>query len=159
MARVSKLMIQDVPILKKEASIEDAARLMVKDQHGCVVIVEDEKPIGIVTEIDIAKKVISRGMSLKEPVAKIMSYPITFMTPSLKLDEAIKIIDTKKFRVYPVVEYDRLVGLAAKKDVVHAVSDNIKLHRNIQNIILVLFVLFEFFIFIVHEYFYKSFGA
>ena len=49
MARVSKIMLTDVPTLKKEAKIEDAARLLAQNQVGCVVIVEDKNPIGIVT--------------------------------------------------------------------------------------------------------------
>ena len=76
------------------------------------------------------------------------------MAPKMKLDEALKIIDTKKFRKYPVVENSRLIGLASKNDIVHAISDNVKLHRNIQNIVLVLFVLFEFFVFVVYRFLY-----
>ena len=77
------------------------------------------------------------------------------MTPAMKLDEALKIIDTKKFRRYPVVENETLVGLVTKKDVVNAISDNLRLHRNIQNVVLILFVLFEFFVFVIYRYIYQ----
>ena len=152
MARVSKIMLTDVPTLKKEAKIEDAAKLLVQSQVGCVVIVENENPVGIVTELDFVRNAVSKGKSLKEPVSRIMNSPLTLMNPNMKLDEALKIIDTKKFRKYPVVENGALVGLATKKDVVNAISDNLRFHRNIQNVVLILFVLFELFVFVIGRY-------
>ncbi len=155
MARVKNIMITDVPTLKKEAKIEEAARLLAKNQSGCVVIVEDEKPIGIITELDIVRNLTSGGKNLKEPASKIMSSPVTPMPINMKLDEALKIIDTKRFRKYPVVENDKLAGLVTKNEVVHAISDNLRFHRNIQNIVLIIFVLFEFFVFVIYRYVYQ----
>ncbi len=157
MARVNKIMLADAPTLKKEAKIEDAARLLYKSQSGCVVIVDANKPIGIVTELDFVRNAVSKGTILKEPVSRIMTSPVTVMTPNMKLDEALKTIDTKRFRRYPVVDNGELVGLVTKKDVVNAISDNLRFHRNIQNTVLILFVLFEFFVFVLSKY--LPFGA
>ena len=93
MARVKKVMLTNVPTLKKEAKIEEAAKLLAETQSGCIVIAENGSPMGIVTELDVVKKVISKGKSLKEPVSKIMSFPLTFMTPDMELDAALEIID------------------------------------------------------------------
>jgi CBS domain-containing protein len=155
MAKVKKVMLTNVPTLKKEAKIEEAAKLLAKDKTGCVVIVENNAPIGIVTELDFVRNVVSKGRSFKEPVSKIMSSPVTFMDPNMKLDEALKIIDTKRYRKYPVVENGALIGLVTKKDVVNSISDNLKLHRNIQNVVLVLFVFFELFVFVFARYLSK----
>lgn len=157
MARVSKIMLADAPTLEKDAKIEDAARLLSKSQSGCVVIVDANKPIGIVTELDFVRNAVSKGTILKEPVSAIMTSPVTVMAPNMKLDEALKTIDTKRFRRYPVVDNGALVGLVTKKDVVNAISDNLRFHRNIQNIVLILFVLFEFFVFVLSKY--LPFGA
>ena len=161
MARVKKIMLTGVPTLKKEAKIEDAANLLAAGKYGCVVIVENKTPIGIVTELDIVRNIVSKGKSLKYPVSRIMTSPIVSMAPGMKLDEALKMIDTKKFRKYPVVENNELVGLVTKRDVVNAISDNLRFHRNIQNLVLVLFVLFEFFVFVLYKHIYKyfAFGA
>jgi len=152
MARVRKIMLKDVPTLEKEAKIGDAAKLLAKTDTGCVVIVENNIPIGILTELDFVRNASSPAI-LKQPVSKIMSYPVTFMAPSMKLDKALKIIDTKRFRRYPVVEDNELVGLVTQKDVVNAISDNMRFHRNIQNLVLIAFVLFEMFIFVFYKYF------
>ncbi len=154
MARVKKIMLTNVPTLKKEAKIEEAAKLLSQQESGCIVAVENKKPIGIVTELDFVRNV-SKGISLKEPISKIMASPVTSMTPSMKLDEALKIIDTKRFRRYPVVENEEVVGLVTKRDIVNAISDNVRLHRNIQNIVLILFILFEFFVFVLYRYIYQ----
>lgn len=155
MARVKKIMLAGVPTLKKEAKIGEAAKLLAGSKYGCIVIVENKTPIGIVTELDFVRNVVSKGKSFNEPVSKIMKSPVVSMNPGMKLDEALKIIDTKRFRKYPVVEKNELVGLATKKDVVNAISDNLRFHRNIQNVVLVLFVLFEFFVFVLYRYLYN----
>lgn len=156
MVRVKKIMLTNVPTLKKEARIEEAAKLLTESYYGCVVIVEDDKPIGIVTELDFVRNAASKDKSfVKEPVSRIMSSPVMSLTPLTKLDEALKIIDTKRFRKYPVVENEKLVGLVTKKDVVNFISDDLRFHRNIQNIVLILFVLFEFFVFVLYRYLYK----
>ena len=150
MAKVRKVMLTDVPTLKKEDKVEEAARLLTKTDNGCLIIVENDVPIGILTELDIVRHIKSKTI-MKQPVSSIMSSPVRFMTPDMKLDEALKIIDTKRFRKYPVIENNRLVGLVTKNDVILAISDNMKLHRAIQNIVLILFVLFELFVFILYE--------
>ena len=159
MVKVRKVMVANVPTLNKEATIEDAARLLVKTENGCIVVVENSQPIGIVTELDFVRHVPTSGKTLKEPVSKIMSSPVTFMSPDTKLDEALKIIDTKRFRKYPVVENGKLAGLVTKNDIVHSISDNMGLHRTIQNIVLIFFVLFELFVFLIYQPLLRYLGA
>lgn len=159
MARVRKIMLADVPTLKKEARMEDAAKLLSKTENGCVVVVEDKKPVGIATELDLVRKISTGGINFKEPISKLMTSPVVCMTPDMKLDEALKMIDTKRFRKYPVAENGQLVGLVTKNDVVHAISDNVRLHRAIQNIVLMLFVVFELFVFFLYQPLAAYFGA
>ena len=155
MAKVRKIMIANVPTLKKEAMIEDAVRLLAQQGIGCVVIIDGRKPIGIVTELDILRQFSSKSISLKDPVSKIMTSPVTSMSQNTSLDEALKIIDSKRYRRYPIVWNDELIGVVTKKDIVNTISDNIKFHRRIQDAVLVLFVLFEFFVFAYANYVLK----
>lgn len=159
MARVRKIMLADVPTLKKEARIEDAAKLLSKTENGCVVVVEDKKPVGIATELDLVRKISTSRINFKEPISKLMTSPVVCMTPDMKLDEALKMIDTKRFRKYPVAENGQLVGLVTKNDIVHAISDNVRLHRAIQDTVLMLFVVFELFVFFLYQPLAAYFGA
>ena len=142
----------NVPTLKKEAKVSDAAKLMADRPQGCIVIIEGKKPIGIITESDILKNWVSKKTNPKEKATKIMSSPVTTIDSDTKLEKANKIIDTKHFIRYPVVEHENLVGLVTENSVVHAINDNIKFHRNVQNAVLIIFVMFEFFIFVLYGY-------
>jgi len=146
MVRIKKIMLTDVPVLTKKAKVSDAAKLMGSKPHGCVVVVDGKKPIGIVTELDIVREVIAKGSGTNKNVTSIMSSPVTTMTPRTKMEEAEKLIDTKKYRKYPVVEGNNLAGLVREEDVVHAISYNLRFHRSLQIIALIMFVLFEFFV-------------
>ena len=151
MAKISRIMVTGVPTLKKDAAVSDAAKLMASKPHGCVVVVENKKPVGIITESDIVKNLISKKINPKEKVAEIMSSPITSLSHDTTIEKANKIIDTKHFKRYPVMEDGNLLGLVTEHSVVQAINDNIRFHRNIQNIVLIIFVLFEFFVFILYE--------
>jgi len=155
MAKISRIMFTDVPTLKKGANVSDAAKLIASKPHGCVVIVEGEKPVGIITESDIVKNLVSKKINSKEKVTRIMNSPITSLSHDTTLEKANKIIDTKHFRRYPVIENESLVGLVTEHSVVQAANDNIRFHRNIQNAVLIMFVIFEFLIFILNEYLFN----
>lgn len=146
MARVKKIMLTDVPVLTRKSRISAAAKLMSSKPHGCVVVVDGKKPVGILTELDIVREVIAKGSGSNKGVESIMSSPVTTMTPRTKLEEANKTIDTKKYRKYPVVEGNKLVGLVREEDVVNAISYNMRFHRSLQIVALIIFVLFEFFV-------------
>jgi CBS domain-containing protein len=152
MTKISRIMSTNVPTLKKEAKVSDAAKLMANKSHNCVVVVESGNPIGIVTKSDIVKNLVSKKVNFKGKITGIMSSPVTAININTKLEKANKIIDTKHFGQYPVVENDKLVGLATENNVVHATNDNITFHRTLQNAVLILFVVFEFFIFILYRY-------
>ncbi len=155
MAKISKIMSVNVPTLKKEAKISDAAKLLVDKPLGCVVVVEGKKPVGIITESDIVRNMVSKKINSKGKVAKIMSSPITALSPNTSLEKASKIIDTKHFKRYPIIENENLVGLATENSVVQAINDNVRFHRDVQNAVLIIFVIFEFCIFVLYKYFVK----
>lgn len=156
MATIKKVIIRDVPKLKRDAKVEEVAKLLLDKPYGCAVIVENETPIGIVTELDLVRKIASQDNKFfKEPVSKIMSSPILTISPSTNMEEALKTIDTKRFRRYPVVDNNKLIGIVYKKDIINAVSYRYKLHRSIQIIVLLAFILFELVTFIFFAYFVK----
>jgi len=153
MARISAIMNANPLTAKKDTTISEAARLMAGKPHGCVIITEDKKPLGIITESDLVKNMASKKINPESKVSQIMSSSVTTIPHNSKLENANKIIDTKGFRRYPVVDKEgNLVGLVNENDVVQAINDNIRFHRNLQNTVLILFVAFEFFVFILYRY-------
>jgi CBS domain-containing protein len=157
MARVSEIMNTNVMTISPGAKVYEAARLMADNPLGCVIVVEGNKPVGIVTETDIIRILGGKKITFNKKISEIMSSPVTTIHPGTKLEKASKIIDTKHLRKYPVVDGGNLVGLITESAVVHAINDNIKFHRNLQNAVLVIFVVFEFVIFVLYKYLIKLF--
>ena len=58
--QIRDIMIEKVITAKKETTVEDAVRLMNKHEIGCLVVVENGKPVGIVTERDLLKRVLAK---------------------------------------------------------------------------------------------------
>ena len=150
MTTVRKVMQTIVPTIKKEARVYEAAK-MLSQGGGCLIVMDDDRAAGIVTTLDIIRNDLNKSAELNDPVLKLSSSPMTLMTPDMNIEQALKISDTKRYRQYPVIENGKLVGIVTKKEIITAVSDNLKFHLNIQTTVLAMFVVFELFVFF---YFY-----
>lgn len=152
MTRIIKIMDKDVLTLGKNNTLSDAIRLLVKKPKGCIIVVENKKPVGIVTDADILRAHASRNFSMKKKIFEIMTSHVTTINSSTKLEKASKIIDSKHFRRYPIVDKDNeVIGLITENDVVQTINKNISFHRNLQNLVLIAFVMFEFFVFVLYQ--------
>ena len=84
---------------------------------GSVVITRAGKPVGIITERDIALKALLKNKRASEVKAKdIMSYPLTTIEPDLSVDEACKLAARRRIKRLPVVENDRAIGIVSIRD-------------------------------------------
>ena len=100
------------------SSVKEAAVLMTKEKHGHCFVIED-KPIGIITESDIIRKIVSKGKdSNKVKVNEIMSSPLVVIDPYIPIEEAMKIMSRCNIRRLPVIENDELVGVITERDIV-----------------------------------------
>ena len=103
--------------IKTEASVREAAVLMKKKSIGSL-IVEDETPVGIITESDILKKVVAKDLLASEVLVKdIMSTPIIVADPYISVEEALKTMSKCNIRRLPVVEKNKLIGIITQKDI------------------------------------------
>ena len=107
-------------IVKVEPTITvlEAAILMKKRRIGNVIVVEKKRPIGILTESDILKKVVAEGKHAKDVLVKeVMSTPIIVIDPYVTLDEAVKTMGKCNVRRLPVIENNELIGIITQKDI------------------------------------------
>ena len=127
MARVKKIMLTDAPTLKKEAKIKEAAKSLAHSESGCVVIVEDKKAVGIVTETDLVKCLVSKESSLKEPVSKIMTSPVITIPLDTTIYYANDYMNKKNFRRLPIVnENGELIGIITQRDLLNYFTEQRK---------------------------------
>jgi len=119
--KVEDVMVEDVVSVSEKATVREAAELMNKHEIGCLVVVKKGKPVGIVTETDMVKRVILKPLDPeKTEVSEIMSEPLVVGNPQMDVDEASKLMRNRKIKKLPVVEKGRLVGLVTTTDLVRS---------------------------------------
>lgn len=100
----------------------EALKLMADKNIGAVVVVEEEKIVGIFSERDYARKVILQGKSSKEtPVADIMTRAVYYVPPWRTIDECMALMTARRLRHLPVLEDGKLIGIVSIGDVVKAI--------------------------------------
>jgi CBS domain-containing protein len=103
----------------------DAIRLMAEKSVGALVVMDEQKLAGIVSERDYARKVILKGRSSKDtPVSEIMSSPVLTVAPSDTINHCMKQVTEHRIRHLPVVDNQRVVGMLSIGDLVKAVIDD-----------------------------------
>jgi CBS domain-containing protein len=90
--------------------------MMIKEDIGAVIVVEKERPIGIITEKDILDRVLTPGKDVYKTYAKdIMSKPVFTIQASNKLKEALSLMKKEKIRRLVVLEDNHIVGLVTER--------------------------------------------
>jgi len=117
--KVKQAMTKNVLVTNPTLSIRDAAKVMAEHRIGCLVVIEDEKIVGIITELDIIWKVVAGD---KDPntttVGDIMTKKVHTIQADQSLEEASHIMIEHEIKKLPVVENDHLVGIITATDLI-----------------------------------------
>ena len=105
-----------------EATIYDAIALMAEKSIGALVVIADERLVGIISERDYARKVVLQGKSSKDTrVGDVMSSPVFSVGPNHTVDDCMRVVTTKRIRHLPVVQDEKVVGVVSIGDLVRRV--------------------------------------
>lgn len=100
-----------------DATIEDAAKLMKNERVGSLLVIQNERIVGIITERDIVYRVLAAGADVTATqVHEAMSRDVVVVKPTLTVQHAMQVVTEKKFRHLPVVSENRLVGVISSGD-------------------------------------------
>ncbi len=126
--KIRKIMNKKVKTVTKSATLKKVAEIMAKYSISCVVVIERKKPIGVITERDIIKKVSLKGLSLDDTKANdIMSTPVYTVDPDADLIPTGRLMKKKKIRRFPVTDKKgNLVGLVTETDILEGIIDLVK---------------------------------
>jgi CBS domain-containing protein len=118
MPRVRDKMVSSVVTIEPGTGVVDAAKRMIQEQKGPLPIVEDERPVAIVTDRDIVAHVVAEGRDPRSITADdVASHELVTIGPEQDIDEARRLMDEYQLDRILVVEDDRLVGIISEADV------------------------------------------
>jgi len=105
-------------------SVYDALVMMAEKNVGALVVMEDTKVAGIISERDYARKVVLQGRRSRElAVAEVMSTSVIHITPLDSIEICMELMTDQHIRHLPVIENNTLIGLISIGDVVRCVFE------------------------------------
>lgn len=101
------------------STVYEVVQAMAEHGIGALLVVEDQRIVGIVTERDYARKIVLAGRTSKEtPVADIMTREVLFVSPQQTTEECMALMTENRVRHLPVLDKGQLVGLVSIGDLV-----------------------------------------
>jgi CBS domain-containing protein len=121
---IKEVMTSNVRACEPNATAQEAAKLMAKEDIGPIPVVEDGRLVGLVTDRDLVVRVLAEGRDPRSTkVGEIASRDLVTVSPDEDLDEALQLLAQHQVRRLPVVDGDRLVGIVAQADIARLGKD------------------------------------
>jgi len=116
---VSEIMTSTPVTITAEATAAGAASLMREKNIGSLVVFEEGRPTGIVTERDLVTKVAASDLQpSRVRVRDIMTSPLVAVAPHAEVADAARLMSQRKIRRLPVIQEGRLVGMITENDII-----------------------------------------
>jgi len=116
---------KDIWSVHSTQTVYEAVRTMAELGVGALMVIDEQKLVGMFSERDYARKVILEGKASRETiVAEVMSSPPVTIHPQATAQEGLALMTQKRFRHLPVMEDGTLLGLVSIGDLVNAVIDD-----------------------------------
>ena len=130
MDEIGDYMISPILSIDLESSVQEAAQFMMAHNIGSVLVKEFEEYVGIVTETDLTRKVLGKGLNAEStPVSEIMTSPILSLECYLPVEEANRFMHKNKIRHLAVTEEEKIVGILSVKDLVSYFSRDFRMQE------------------------------
>ena len=118
---VRDIMAKNIKTVKPDDSVHQAVQKMNKFDIGSVIVISSGRPVGIITETNIMRRVVEPRMDPATVWVKdIMTSPLITIEQTAAVEEAAKIMADRKINRIPVINGDKLVGLISSTDIVKA---------------------------------------
>ena len=122
MMTIGDIMTKSVISVDAALTVNETAKMMEDAKVGAVIIMEDNTPVGIVTDRDFAIKIAAHAYQITTPIKLIMSSPLF----SINSDETIRIaadlMHDRGIRKLPVIDDGKVVGIITSTDIVNLLA-------------------------------------
>jgi len=104
------------------STVFDALRTMAEKNVGALLVIDEGRLVGILSERDYARKIALKGKSSKDTLVKeIMTEKVVYIRPDESIEECMALMTEKHFRHLPVIDNGALIGVISIGDVVRTV--------------------------------------
>ena len=106
-------------------TISDAVAEMNRLRVGCMLVIDDDRLVGIFTERDVLRRVVGAGVDpIRSLVSEVMTPDVITISPDATVEETMVIFTEKRCRHLPVVDHGRLIGTISIGDVTRWMADS-----------------------------------
>ena len=115
---VRDIMSKDVRVVRLDSSVKEVVATMNKFDIGSIIVVQGDRPVGIITERDILRRVVEPCLAPEILTARqVMTSPVVSIRETASLDEVAGLMAKKKVKKLPVMN-EKLVGIVTFTDIV-----------------------------------------
>ena len=119
---IADIMTKSVISVDSSITINESAKMMEDAKVGAVIVMENNLPVGIVTDRDFAVKVAAHAYQITSPVKQIMSTPLF----AINLDESVRtaadLMHERGIMKLPVIEDEKVIGIITARDIVNLLA-------------------------------------
>lgn len=118
MSQVRDLMVTEVVTIEPSATVVDAAKTMIEREKGPLPVLDQQRPVGMITDRDLVARVVMEGRDPNSvKVSDIATTEVVSITPDRDIDDARQMMSEHQLDRLMVVEDDHLVGIISEADV------------------------------------------
>ena len=119
---VRDIMSKDVKVVRPDTTMKEVVATMNKFGIGSLIVVQGQRPVGIITERDILTRQVEPNLPPETLTAKhVMTSPIVTINEEASIEEAARLMAKKRAKRLPVMNNGKLVGMLTYTDIVFKV--------------------------------------
>ncbi|AFS83394.1 CBS domain-containing protein [Candidatus Nitrosopumilus sediminis] len=123
---IGDIMTKSVISVDSALTINETAKMMEDGKVGAVIVMENNVPVGIVTDRDFSVKVAAHAYQITEPVKQIMSSPLFSVNSDEPVRIAADLMHERKIRKLPVIDDGKVVGIITATDIVSLLAVSVE---------------------------------
>jgi len=115
---VRDVMSKEVKVVRPDTSMKEVVATMNKFNIGSIIIVQGDRPVGIITERDILRRLVEPCLAPETLTARqIMTSPVLTVNETASIEEAARLMAKRKIKKLPVLNGGKLAGIITFTDI------------------------------------------